>query len=200
MKPKLKICGVTNKDDAKALDAIGVDAIGVVTDPESPRCVGRELISKLKGFVNSPVVEVIISSPLSKARTSVADYVQVHRLLREEELEEVSTMSKKVILYVPASLEAIPYLLRAQRYSDLILLDSPRKGLKSDPKILKVLLDYHPGAGVGGGISPENVYDYLALEPGWLDVSSGVEICVGKKDLDKVRRLKEAISSWRRGG
>jgi phosphoribosylanthranilate isomerase len=44
------------------------------------------------------------------------------------------------------------------------------------------------------------VYDYLALEPGWLDVSSGVEICVGKKDLDKVRRLKEAISSWRRGG
>lgn len=199
MRVKLKICGVTNMEDAKALEALGVDFIGVVTDAVSPRYVERNFVRELKRSVETPVVEVLVSSPLSMVITSVADYVQIHRVLRGEELEELSTMSKRVILYVPAVREAIPYLLRAQRFTNLVLFDAPRKGLKSDPSILKTLLEYHPGAGVGGGITLENVYEYLVLEPGWLDVSSGVEVCVGKKDVSKVRKLKEVIASWRRG-
>jgi phosphoribosylanthranilate isomerase len=195
---KLKICGVTNMEDAKALDALGVDFIGVVTDPISPRYVERHLVKELKRSIETPIVEVLVSSPLSEVNTSIADYVQIHRVLSDEELNEISTMSKRIILYVPALREAVHYLLKAQRFTDLILFDAPRKGLKADPNILKTLLDYHPDAGVGGGITLENVYDYLVLEPGWLDVSSGVEVYVGKKDMAKVRKLKEVVTLWRR--
>jgi phosphoribosylanthranilate isomerase len=102
------------------------------------------------------------------------------------------------VLYVPALRSALPYLLKVQRYTDMILFDSPRKGVRSDPLELKVLLSYHPDAGVGGGITLENIYDYLVLEPVWIDVSSGVEVYSGKKDIEKVKRLKEVVASWKK--
>jgi phosphoribosylanthranilate isomerase len=195
---KLKICGVTNLDDSKAVAAVGVDFIGVVTDPVSPRFVERKLIEEIKSAVQIPVVEVIVTSPVSKAATSRANYVQIHRVLSDEELEELTTLSKKVVLYVPALRNAIPYLLKVQKYTSLVLFDSPRKGMRSDPLELSILLNYHPDAGVGGGITLENVYDYLVLEPAWIDVSSGVEIYPGKKDIEKVKRLREVTASWKR--
>jgi phosphoribosylanthranilate isomerase len=195
---KLKICGITNLDDAKAVAAVGVDSIGVVTDPVSPRFVERKLIEDIKSVVRTPVVEVIVTSPVSKVATSRADYVQIHRILSDEELEELTTLSKKVVLYVPALRNAIPYLLKVQKYTSLVLLDSPRKGVRSDPLELKILLDYHPDAGIGGGITLENVYEYLVLEPAWIDVSSGVEAYPGKKDIEKVKRLREVTALWKK--
>jgi len=195
---KLKICGVTNLDDAKAIAAVGVDFIGVVTDPVSPRYVERKLVEEIKSAVQIPVVEVIVTSHVSKAATSKADYVQIHRVLSNEELEELITLSKKVVLYVPAHRNAIPYLLKVQKYTSLVLFDSPRKGIRSDPSELSILLNYHPDAGIGGGITLENVYDYLVLEPAWIDVSSGVEIYPGKKDIEKVKRLREVTASWKK--
>jgi phosphoribosylanthranilate isomerase len=198
MRVKLKICGVTNVNDAKAIAAVGADFIGVVTDPVSPRFVNRKLVEDVKSVMQIPVVEVIVTSPVSKVATSSADYVQIHRILSDEELEELTTLSKKTVLYVPALRSALPYLLKVQRYTDMILFDSPRKGVRSDPLELKVLLSYHPDAGVGGGITLENIYDYLVLEPVWIDVSSGVEVYSGKKDIEKVKRLKEVVASWKK--
>jgi len=198
MRVKLKICGVTNIEDAKAIADIGADFIGVITDPVSPRFVYRGFIDEVKRIVQIPIVEVIATSSISDVATSRADYVQIHRVLADEELEALTTFSKKVILYVPASRSAIPYLLKVQKYSNLILFDSPKKGLRSDPLELKVLFDYYPDAGVGGGITLENIYEYLVLEPAWIDVSSGVEVYPGKKDNEKVKRFREVVSSWKR--
>uniref|UniRef100_A0A7J3ZJS1 N-(5'-phosphoribosyl)anthranilate isomerase n=1 Tax=Fervidicoccus fontis TaxID=683846 RepID=A0A7J3ZJS1_9CREN len=198
MRVKLKVCGVARIDDARAVADVGVDFIGVITDPVSPRSVNREFVEEVKRAVSTPVVEVIVTFHVSACATSKADYVQIHRVLTDEELEILTTFGKKTILYVPASRSALPYLLKAQMYTDLILFDSPKKGLRSDPLELKLLLDYHPDAGIGGGITVENVYDYLVLEPGWIDVSSGVEVYPGKKDIEKVRRLREVVTTWKR--
>lgn len=198
MRVKLKICGVASIDDAIEIDRIGVDFIGMVTDPISPRYVPEDIVAEVRKHVSTPVVSVKVRGSPAELANSFADYVQVHRVLSIDELEELASFnSKRFILYVPASLDYIDYLKKVQRYFDLVLFDSPAKGRPSDPKVLKTLLDYHPGAGVAGGITLENVHLYLALEPGWIDVSSGVEVRPGKKDLDKVRRLREVVYKWR---
>ncbi len=195
---KLKICGVTDTMDAIEISKMGVDYIGIVNDPSSPRYRPVEFIAELRKYIMTPVVSVRISGDITSFYNSPADYIQIHRVLRDEELELITTYSRKTILYVPASLEYIGYLKKVQRVTDLILFDSPVKGVRSDPRVLRILLDYHPGAGVGGGINPDNIYEYLSLEPGWIDVSSGVEIYPGRKDLRLVRRLKEVVDTWRR--
>ncbi|MCQ4343241.1 MAG: hypothetical protein RXN77_07100 [Sulfolobaceae archaeon] len=57
----------------------------------------------------------------------------------------------------------------------------------------KKLLDLRPDAGIGGGVTPENVYEFISLNPGWIDVSSGVEFSPAKKDFEKMRRLIGAV-------
>ncbi len=198
MRIKLKICGVADLIEAIEIDRIGVDYIGVVNDPSSPRYRPTEFIAELKKYITTPVVSVRVSGDITPFYNTSADYVQIHRVLRDDELEVITTYSKKTILYVPASLKYIGYLKKAQRVTDLILFDSPVKGVRSDPRVLRTLLGHHPDAGVGGGINLDNVHEYLSLEPGWIDVSSGVEIYPGRKDLGLVRRLKEVIDSWRR--
>ena len=198
MRIKLKICGVASIDDAVEIDRIGVDFIGMVTDPISPRYVPEDIVAEVRRRISTPVVSVKVRGSPAELANSFADYIQVHRVLSDNEIEELASFNtRRFIVYVPASLDYVDYLKKVQRYFDLVLLDSLVKGLPSDPKILKTLLDYHPGAGVAGGITLENAHLYLALEPGWIDVSSSVEIRPGKKDLDKVRRLREVVFKWR---
>ncbi|MEM1645666.1 MAG: phosphoribosylanthranilate isomerase [Ignisphaera sp.] len=199
MRIKLKICGVANLDDALEIDRIGVDFIGVVTDPVSPRYVSEEFVAKLKNMVSTPIVSVKVHGAIETLVNSYADYIQIHRILKDNEIETLSTYNtKKFILYVPASLDYLDYLKKVQRYFSLILFDSPTKGMPSNPKVLRILLDYHRDAGVAGGITLENVHEFLELEPGWIDVSSGVEIHPKKKDLEKIGKLKEVVYTWRK--
>lgn len=199
MRIKLKICGITNLNDAIEIDRIGVDFIGVVTDPVSPRYAPEEFIAKLKNIISTPIVSVKVFGSVKKLVKSYADYIQIHRVLSDDEIEVLSTYStKRLILYVPASLNYIGYLKKLQKYFNLILFDSPIKGMPSDPKILRILLEHHRDAGVAGGITLENIYQFLELEPKWIDVSRGVEVYPGKKDFEKVRKLKEVVCSWRR--
>ncbi|MEM1541168.1 MAG: hypothetical protein QW101_00240 [Ignisphaera sp.] len=199
MRIKLKICGVANLDDALEIDRIGVDFIGVVTDPVSPRYVSEEFVAKLKNIVSTPIVSVKVHGAIDTLVNSYADYIQIHRILKDSEIETLSTYNtKRFILYVPASLDYLDYLKKVQKYLSLILFDSPIKGVPSNPKVLRILLDYHRDAGVAGGITLENVHEFLELEPRWIDVSSGVEIHPKKKDLEKIRKLKEVVYEWRK--
>lgn len=195
MSIKLKICGVGNLADAIALDNMdGVDYIGMINDPSSPRFVPDIEILKTLNFIKKPLVSVKVNGSIANMVRFPTKFVQIHRVLRKEELEELSTIGdRNVILYVPASLEYVYYLKEVQKYTDYILIDSPKKGIKVNKEVVKKLLDLHPDAGVGGGITPYNIEDFVQLNPGWIDVSSGVEFYPGKKDLSKVRKLVEVI-------
>lgn len=199
MRIKLKICGIKSLQNAIDVSRMGVDFIGFVAEPSSPRYVPEDVISEAKKLIETtPIVYVKASGSIEDMVKNSADFIQIHRVLEDRELDTLQTYNRKFILYVPASLDYIGYLRKVQRYSDYVLFDSPTKGVRSDPRILKTLLDYHSDAGVAGGITIDNVYEYLQLEPGWIDVSSGVEVAPGIKDLNKVRILKEVVHSWRR--
>ncbi len=189
---KLKICGVATLDDAVFLSEIGVDMIGIVNEPSSPRFAKREFNKIVKSKVDKPVVGVTVNGDLS---LQGEDMLQIHRVLSAGELSHLTTVNvSNFIFYVPASEEGKVYL------KDLVslgvknvLVDSPRKGEKTSLKVAREILDVFPNAGIAGGITPFNVMDFIRLNPGWIDVSSGVESYPGKKDHDKVMKIKEAV-------
>ncbi|BCS94205.1 phosphoribosylanthranilate isomerase [Metallosphaera javensis (ex Sakai et al. 2022)] len=191
---KIKICGIATLDDAVEISRLGVNMLGFLEDPVSPRYVKTQFLRIVRRSVSTPLVSVNVTRPLQVIlENPYVDTVQVHRVLSEEELELAKSYSKKTILYVPSSERYLDYLRRVLDVTNMVLLDLERKGDRPNFDFLsKVLRDY-PGLGVGGGISPDNVNDFLRLEPGWLDISRGVEDYPGKKNLSKVRKILEAI-------
>jgi len=190
---KVKICGITHLEDAVTAKRLGSDMLGFVVQPGMLRYVKPEFLRLVKGEVGSPLVAVKLSTSFEDV-IEVADYVQVHKVLTREEMEELTTYSAKFILYVPSSIEGVEYLNLINRTLDaLVLIDSAKKGTKVDLSMAKKLLDLRADAGIGGGVTPENVYEFISLNPGWIDVSSGVESSPAKKDFEKMRRLIRAV-------
>lgn len=105
---KVKICGVATLDDAVFLSQIGIDMIGIVNEPSSPRFAKREFNRIVKSKVDKPVVGVTVRGSLS---LQAEDMLQVHRVLSLEEISSLTTLNiSNFIFYVPASEEGKEYL------------------------------------------------------------------------------------------
>nr|WP_320414577.1 phosphoribosylanthranilate isomerase [Candidatus Magnetobacterium casensis] len=197
---KVKICGITNADDAIVAAEAGADALGFVFYDKSPRCVTpqevativRELppfITTVGVFVNEGVADVI-----EKMTQSGLDVVQLHG----DEGAEFSGVWSKVI--------------KAFRVRDFVDL-----GVLQSYKVHAWLLDTYDdkvygGTGklfnwdiameagrfgrivLAGGLTVENVRDAIRrVRPYAVDVSSAVEDTKRKKNHDKIRAfIKEA--------
>lgn len=199
---KVKVCGITNLDDAlQAVDA-GADALGFVFYDLSPRCISFEtaerIIRKLPPymstsgvFVNNPAS--FIESAVERCRINV---VQLHG----DETPQFCTGIRHTVV-------------KAFRIRDITSIETIRSYA-----VAGYLLDaYTPGAygGTGltfnwetariakqfgpiilaGGLKPENVRTAVeTVEPYAIDVSSGVEVSPGRKDhakvVDLIRRAK----------
>src|SRR5208282_4931553 len=206
---RVKICGITNIEDALAAVDYGADALGFIFFPESPRYVSpetaREIISFLPPFVTT--VGVFVNETEQKMREIMQHTgMNVLQLHGEES---------------PALCVAWHRVIRALRVKDFIDL----KPLEACSKVSAFLLDtYSPGqfGGTGqifnwdiaveakrfgriilsGGLNPDNVEKAVKLvRPYAVDVSSGVEEKKGKKDLQKMRlfieRARKAVSTQR---
>ena len=195
----VKVCGITNHEDARVAADVGAEAIGLVF-AESPRRVSveeaRELAAALpKGvlkvgvFVNEEPTEVV-----RIAREVGLDYAQLHGDERPEDVTAVRGGGVKVIKALrvrdAAALEAMD-----SYGADLYLLDAwsakvrGGTGTRFDWGLAKSL----KGRGnilVSGGLGPENVRDAISFfEPWGVDASSSLESAPGSKDHERVRRF-----------
>ncbi len=202
---RIKICGITNPEDAFAVVDFGADAIGFVFHPESPRFVtpdtAKTILSALPPFITC--VGVFVDRDKSEvekiARDVGLDSVQFHG----SETPDDCKISKKAI--------------KAIRVKDLADLEPLKKY-----RVSAFLLDtYAPDAigGTGqvfnwdialkaknfgriilaGGLTPENIGKAIKwVRPYGVDVSTGVESSIkGKKDH---RKLKLFIDNARKAG
>jgi len=195
---KIKFCGISHVEDA-IIASKYADFIGIVTDPISPRFVKPEFIGIVKLLVDKPVVNVKVNGKIEDiVRESNADYIQIHRVLTVEELENtLSYAEKKFILYVPSSPKYEEYFnLIVKKTNHLVLIDSEKKGEKVNLDIARKWVKEHDKIGIGGGITPENVDEFLKLEPYWLDISSGIEKFKSKKDQGKMVKIAEKVKPW----
>lgn len=189
---KLKICGVKYLEDVKFLNELKVDYIGMINEPNTPRFVDLEKIKEAIKISNVPIVMVKSSIKIDEIENMPSEFIQVHRVLSDEELEKITTTNKKVILYVPSRLDYINYLRKAIKYTKFILIDSFNK-TNSNIEVLKAMLNEYKEAGIAGGINTNNIYDYVNLEPGFIDISRGVEEKEGKKSKEKVEFILKVI-------
>jgi len=198
----VKICGITNEDDALLSVALGADALGFVFAPSVRQVpvtraydISRRLppevmtVGVFRDELPSRVVETVHRAGLKAA--------QLHGHETPAQVAEVAAGVKWVIKAFNAASESVR---RADTYgTDLILVDSstPGSGTVFDWSLVD---DVPPGLRVilAGGLTPENIADAVArVQPFGVDVSSGVERSPGIKDRQRLVALFDAIKEVR---
>ena len=196
---KVKVCGITNRHDARVAASAGADAVGLVF-AESPRQVNvqeaREIASVLPNaiwkvgvFVDAEPEEV-----LRIAGEVKLDYAQLHG---DEDPETVAKIRGNGLGVIKAlRVRNAEALAAVERYeADLFLLDAwsakvrGGTGERFDWELAKTLKG-RDNILVSGGLTPENVREAIEFfEPYGVDASSSLEERPGKKNDERVRRF-----------
>jgi phosphoribosylanthranilate isomerase len=196
----VKICGITNEDDALFAVAMGADAVGFIFAP-SPRQIAPQQAYDITRRLPPEILTVGVfrdelpGRVVETAHRAGVKAVQLHGRETPEQTAEVANNIRWVIKAFSAT---SPELRRADHYStDLVLVDAPAPGsgklfdwgLASDvPPKLRLIL--------AGGLDPDNVADAIeVVEPWGVDVASGVEAEPGRKDHDLLAGFFEAVRS-----
>lgn len=194
---KVKICGITNLEDALAAVAYGADALGFIFAPESPRYVpvetAEEIISKLPPFVTTVGV---ITKAVTKEISDIVDIcgvdlIQFHGAFPKGTIRPFSRRAIQVIRVKDKKSVDIrlPIPVRA------ILLDTYKRGVLGGSGAsfnwdLAVAAKKLGNIILAGGLHPENVQEAIQkVQPYGVDASSGIEARKGKKDLNKLKQF-----------
>jgi len=65
---KVKICGITNLEDAKLAQELGADFLGFILYPKSQRYITLEKALEIKKHIHIPAVAVVVKEPIDKVR------------------------------------------------------------------------------------------------------------------------------------
>jgi phosphoribosylanthranilate isomerase len=197
---KVKICGITNIDDAMAAVDFGADALGFVFFKKSPRYVLPEeaaaIIRELPPFIQT--IGVFANEPRENIEaviaTSQIDLVQLHG----DEPPAMCRLTRRVVKGIRIkSLDSLAPLGRYAPYVSAFLLDAytPDK-LGGTGMIfnwdIAVEAKQFGRIILAGGLTPDNVSKAVKyVKPYGVDISSGVELAKGKKDHEKMKLFIE---------
>ena len=193
---KVKICGITNREEGLAAEEFGADALGFVFYRKSPRYIKPEQARKIIGQLGPFVIPVgvFVNEERKNIKEIIAatgiEAVQLHG--EESPAYCASFRNVKVIKAFRVSDEFD--LERLNHYTvDAFLLDAYSKaayggtGETFSWEIARRAKAYGRII-LAGGLTPENVAGAIReVEPYAVDVSSGVEQSPGVKDREKVR-------------
>jgi len=194
----VKICGITQLEDAEAAVTAGAGAIGFIFWPQSPRFIdphrARVIAAALPPFVTP--VGVFVNQPLDYVN-GVASLVRlgVVQLHGDETPQFASAVTRPVMKAV--SIGSADTRLWPARVRLLLDVHDPLArggtGRTIDWAAAAELASQRKVV-LAGGLKPENVADAVArVRPYGIDVSSGVERSPGIKDHQRLRALFEAV-------
>jgi phosphoribosylanthranilate isomerase len=199
MSVKVKICGVTNLEDALAVADADGDALGFMFYEASPRNVSikvaADIIRRLPPFIAK--VGVFVNATAETVRMTVTecglDTLQFHG----DEPPEFCARFSVLKVYKAFRIQTLESLQGLPTYkTDAWLLDgfAPDKlggtGAKFNWDLAVEAKKLGRPIILAGGLTPENVADAVRkVQPYAVDVSSGVESSPGKKDYAKLRRF-----------
>jgi phosphoribosylanthranilate isomerase len=192
----VKICGITNEDDALLSVAMGADAVGFIFAP-STRQVAPQQVFDITRRLPPEILTVGVFRDEHPSR--VIDIVnrsgvKAAQLHGNETAAQTAEVAASVRWVIKAFAAGSPMLPKAASYgTPMVLVDAPSPGsgkvfdwdlAAEAPGGLQIIL--------AGGLTPDNVADGIeAVEPWGVDVSSGVERAPGRKDALKVKRFIE---------
>ncbi|MCK5826020.1 MAG: phosphoribosylanthranilate isomerase [Desulfuromusa sp.] len=201
MTTKIKICGITNLEDALFAAEAGADALGFVFYEKSPRYVlpetVQQIISVLPPFVTT--VGLFVNAGIDVIeRTMQMTGINVIQLHGDESPEESRFSSASVIKAV--RVKDAGSLAGIERYRvSALLLDAWNDqqyggtGETFDWQLARSLAGKLPLI-LAGGLNPDNVAEAIRMvNPYAVDVSSGVEESPGHKDHDKIHKFIQQV-------
>ncbi|RKY07250.1 MAG: phosphoribosylanthranilate isomerase [Planctomycetota bacterium] len=199
---KVKICGITNLQDAKAAVDMGADLLGFNFYPKSPRYLtvekAIEIIDQIPTFVDTAGIFV---NPTIEEIKEITDHgflnwIQLHGDETPKFCETLKWFHVKTIKAI--RVKSAEDIARIEQFgADAILLDAFNSKLYGgtgetfnwdligDINTRRIFL--------AGGINHENAADAVRLGVYGIDACSGIESSPGKKDHKKMRQLFENI-------
>ncbi|MEZ2319770.1 MAG: phosphoribosylanthranilate isomerase [Microcoleus sp.] len=208
---RVKICGITKVEQGMTIAGLGAQALGFICVPASPRYVNPETIrlivehlpatvDRIGVFANSTIeniCQVVVKSNLTGVQLHGDETAEYGDRLREllPKIEIIKALRVKT----PETLDiANMYAIHV----DTLLLDAYHPDqLGGTGKTLdwKMLAEFRPSCPwlLAGGLRPDNVLNAIGSFAGnnfsGIDLSSGVEIAPGDKDLTKVADLFDRL-------
>jgi len=198
---RIKVCGMTQPEQARQLVALGVDAIGVILHADSPRIATLEQAKKIRQQIPAFVslVGVFVDCQADKinqySEEIGLDLIQLHGV---ESNQFGLSLNRPFIKAIRAkTLEQVENDVSQYPDARALLLDPYVKGqhggtgkqldLSLWPKVDKALV-------LAGGLSASNVAEAVdAVAPFAVDLNSGVEVSPGVKDIELVRQAISAL-------
>ena len=200
---RVKICGITNREDAIAAANYGADALGFIAVPGGPRFLTSEAYYDISDALPLFVKRVVVAHRPEDAEDYPADYVQHYadaldktrfRRGAQGRIRAFRVRGEDTLGEIAAYPDAVSAVLLDAYHKDALggsgetfnwELAREAGRLTDRPIIL------------AGGLTPDNVQDALhAVRPSAVDVSSGVEASPGLKDHAKVRAFLRAVRAW----
>jgi phosphoribosylanthranilate isomerase len=192
MTVRVKICGVTRPQDARAAVEFGADLIGLNFHPPSPRYLDLDRARAVREAAGrAQTVGVFVNAERSFIEERIAalrlDLIQFHG---DEDDGALGGWPLPVIRALRVRAGEAARAIAAAR-ADFVLLDTFHESLYGGTGVARPL-DELRGCDlsrvfISGGLTPENVRAAATLGPYAVDVASGVESAPGIKDHSKLR-------------
>ncbi|MGK0442197.1 MAG: phosphoribosylanthranilate isomerase [Pseudohongiellaceae bacterium] len=205
LRTRVKICGITSVEDAKKAVDAGADAIGLVFYQPSPRAVSiiqaKAIVSSLAPFVT--VVALVVNATYEFVNELLASVsVDVLQFHGDESAVFCQQFNKPYIKAIRMRPELVlSKCFTEYQQAQALLLDAYQKGVPGGtgenfdwqriPKQRPMPIV------LAGGLNPSNVQDAInTVKPYAVDVSGGVELQPGLKDVEKVNAfIKTAMNT-----
>ena len=208
---KIKICGLKTLADARFCAGAGVDYLGFIQHPPSPRYIPPDEAKEIKEWLHGPrTVGVFVNTDAETVNTSSEtagfDLVQLHG---DESPSYCRRMSLPVIkawtVRPKDTVRSLARILSAyENCVEAFLLDTWHPELAGGTgktfdwdvardlaKDFRIIL--------AGGLGPANVKEAIhSVSPWGIDVSSGLESAPGVKDFDLITRFSDLIAEENR--
>ena len=201
----IKICGLTEENQARHIAQIGATHLGVIFFEKSPRHISIEKIKSIKQAVSDLDVKVVavVVNPDDDTVEKLLNIVDIVQLHGEEDLNflklfEKDRLLKAIRIKDENSLKDVEMFYKA---GFTVLVDAFSKdayggtGKQIDKELLKKVKTITNGNFIlSGGLSPENVGNLVKeFRPMGVDASSKLEVAPGIKDLDKVKEFIDTV-------
>ncbi len=218
MNLRIKICGITNLEQGRAISKLGATALGFILVPSSPRYISPTQLAFIIPYLPDPVEAILPRNLKTIGVFADSSLEEISQIVRSTGLNAVQLHGQETPEYCRVLRQQLPTveLIKALRIRSAKDLENT---ISYETVVDTLLLDaYHPqllgGTGhtldwsmlqnftptcpwfLAGGLNPDNILEALSkLNPDGIDLSSGVELAPGNKDLSKVEKLFQQLKT-----
>lgn len=200
-KVKIKVCGITNEEDAQRLINYDIYALGfIITRKDMPSKISLNLAVKIIKDLPSDILSVVGVANLSPkeiieiCQKIRADVVQLQKGGGLSEIKEIRKKMPELKIWKTVFTDTEPdieEISEFERVSDAILIHSREEEWETGLKIAKIL---EKPFILAGGLNLTNVEKAIKkFQPFAIDLIRGLETVPGKKDFEKVEKLMRLV-------